>query len=99
MYKKTVLNIAYIITVIIVFFLVFIAIYTNFDKFCSKKIIKYTQISIEDGTKIDDLVSKYTTEEDKEDFIRQIKKVNKLNDNDAEYIAKKSLIIPVIKSQ
>jgi hypothetical protein len=98
MYKKTALNIAYIITVIIVFFLVFIAIYTNLDKFCSRQTIKYTQISIEDGTKIDDLVLKYATEEDKEDFIRQIKKVNKLNDN-AEYIAKKSLIIPVIKSQ
>lgn len=97
MYKKAAINIAYIITMIIVFILVFIAIYTNLDKFLPKQTIRYTQINIENGIRFDDLVSKYATQENKEAFITEVKKVNQLDN--AKYISKKSLIIPIIKSE
>jgi hypothetical protein len=97
MYKIKAINAAYIITIIIVFSLVIIAVFTNLDKFLSKETIKYTQINIENGIMIDDLISKYSTQENKENFIAEFKKINKLDNSD--YIDKKSLIIPVIKSE
>jgi hypothetical protein len=97
MYKIKAINVAYIITVIIVFSLVITAVFTNLDKFLSKETIKYTQINIENGIMIDDLISKYSTQENKETFIAEVKKINKLDD--VEYIDKKSLIIPVIKPE
>ena len=97
MYKIKAINAAYIITIIIVFSLVIIAVFTNLDKFLSKETIKYTQINIENGIMIDDLISKYSTQENKENFIAEVKKINKLDNSD--YIDKKSLIIPVVKSE
>ena len=97
MYKIKAIKIAYTITVIIVFSLVTIAVFTNLDKFLSKETIKYTQINIENGIMVDDLISKYSTQENKETFIAEVKKINNLND--VEYIDKKSLIIPVIKPE
>jgi len=90
-------KIAYTITVIIVFSLVLTAIYTNLDKFMSKETIKYTQINIESGIMIDDLISKYSNQENSATFLAEVKKINKLDD--MEYINKKSLIIPIINSQ
>ncbi len=97
MYKIKAINAAYIITVIIVFILVAAAVLTNLDKFLSKETIKYTQISIEKGIMLDDLTLKYATKENKETFIAEVKRINKLNDAE-EYIDKTSLIIPVITS-
>lgn len=78
MYKIKAINIAYIIMIIIVFSLVVTAVLTNLDKFLSKETIKYTQINIESGIKVDDLISKYSTQENKENFIAEVKK-NKQN--------------------
>jgi hypothetical protein len=94
--KIKIIKIAYTITVIIVFSLVATAVFTNLDKFLSKETVKYMQINIESGTMIDDLISRYSNQENKEIFIAEVKKINKLNDG--EYINKKSLIIPIIKS-
>ena len=73
------------------------AVFTNLDKFLPKETIKYTQINIESGIMIDDLISKYSNQVNRETFLAQVKKINKLNDG--EYINKKSLIIPIIESQ
>lgn len=97
MYKIKAINIAYIIMIIIVFSLVVTAILTNLDKFLSKETIKYTQINIEKGIRVDDLISKYSTQENKENFIAEVKKINKIDN--LENIDKKSLIIPVIKHE
>lgn len=97
MYKIKAINIVYIIMVIIVFSLVVTAVLTNLDKFLSKETIKYTQINIEKGIMIDDLISKYSTQENKENFIAEVKKINKIDN--LEHIDKKSLIIPVIKPE
>ncbi|MHB1347089.1 MAG: hypothetical protein ACYCXK_06310, partial [Candidatus Humimicrobiaceae bacterium] len=87
MYKIKAIKAAYIITVILVFILVAAAVLTNLDKFLSKETKKYTQISIERGIKIDDLISKYSTQENKYSFIAEVKKINKLDD--AGFINKK----------
>jgi hypothetical protein len=97
MRKIKVMNIAYIITVVIVFSLVMTAVLTNLDKFLSKETIKYTQVNIENGIMIDDLITEYSTLENKATFIAEVKKINKLDD--VEHINKKSLIIPLIKSE
>ncbi|MHB1442584.1 MAG: hypothetical protein ACYCXO_07510 [Candidatus Humimicrobiaceae bacterium] len=97
MYKIKAINIAYIIMVIIVFILVMTAVLTNLDKFLSKETIKYTQINIENGIRVDDLISKYSTQENKENFIAEVKKINKIENLD--HIDKKSLIIPVTKPE
>jgi hypothetical protein len=97
MSKTIAIKIAYTLTVIIVFSLVVTAVFTNLDKFLSKETIKYIQVNTESGIMIDDLISKYSNQEDKETFIAEVKKINKLNDGD--YINKKSLIIPVIESK
>ena len=97
MYKKAVKNTAYIITTIIVFILVFVAICTNLDKFLPQETIKYIQINLENSMSFNDIISKYTTTENRESFIAEVKKVNKLDD--VEYINKKSLIIPIKESE
>lgn len=96
MYKIKAIKAAYIITVILVFILVAAAVLTNLDKFLSKETIKYTQINIESGIKIDDLISKYSTQENKYSFIAEVKKINNLDD--VGFINKKCLIIPVLMS-
>ncbi|MCE5330338.1 hypothetical protein LLG07_08430 [bacterium] len=93
MYKKAAKNISYIITMIIVFILVFVAIYFNLNKFLPSTTIKYTQINIENGTSFNDILSEYTSIENREAFIAEVKKINKLDD--IESIERKSLIIPV----
>jgi len=95
MYKIKVKKIAYILTVVIVFILVATAVITNLDKFLSKETVKYMQISIESGIMVDDLISMYSSQENKYAFIAEVKKINKLDNSD--YIDKKSIIIPVIK--
>jgi hypothetical protein len=97
MNKIKAIKIIYTITVIVVFSLVITAIFTNLDKFLSKETIKYTQINIENGTMMDDLISKYSTQESREAFISEVKKINKLDNGN--YINKSSLIIPVLKSE
>lgn len=97
MNKIKAMKIVYTLTVIIVFSLVITAVFTNLDKFLSKETIKYTQINVESGIMIDDLISKYSNQENKETFIAEVKKINKLDN--LERIDKKSLIIPVIKSE
>jgi len=93
MYKKAAKNTAYVITTIIVFILVFVAICTNLDKFLPQETIKYIQINIENGISFNDVISKYSSDENREAFIAEVKKVNKLDDNS--YIDKKSLMIPI----
>ena len=97
MNKIKAVKIAYTMTVIIVFSLVAVAVFTNLGKFMSKETIKYTQINIENGIMIDDLITKYSNLEDRETFIAEVKKINKLSDE--KYINQKSLIIPIIKSE
>ena len=97
MNKIKAMKVAYTLTVIVVFCLVATAVFTNLDKFLSKETIKYTQINIENGIVIDDLISKYSNLENRETFIAEVKKINKLDN--LERINKKSLIIPVIKSE
>lgn len=97
MYKIKAIKVAYIMTVIVVFILVTTAVLTNLDKFLSKETIKYTQVNIEKGIMIDDLASEYSTQENKETFIAEVKKINKLDN--VECIDKTLLIIPVLKSQ
>ncbi|MCL4386245.1 MAG: hypothetical protein M1326_08035 [Cyanobacteria bacterium] len=97
MYKKAAINITYIVTMIIVFILVFVAIYTNFDKFLPKHIEKYTEVNIENGMNFDEIISKYATIKNREAFIAEVKRVNKLEN--IEYTDKKSIIIPIIESE
>lgn len=97
MYNKTAINIVYIITMIVVFILVITAIYTNLDKFLPWHIEKYTQINVENGINIDEIISKYSTIKDKAAFIAEVKRVNKLES--LENLNKKSIIIPVIESE
>ncbi|MDD5658703.1 MAG: hypothetical protein PHR39_01650 [Actinomycetota bacterium] len=93
MYKRATKNILHLILMIIVFILVIIAIYANIDKFLSKETIKYIQINIENGINFNDIITQYTTYENKEDFISEVKRINKLDN--IEDINKSSLMIPI----
>lgn len=93
MYKKATKNVLHLILMIIVFILVIIAIYANIDKFLSKETIKYIQINVENDINFNDIMTQYAAYENKEDFISEVKRINKLDN--IEDINKSSLMIPI----
>jgi len=84
-----------IILTIIVGLLVIYALYSNKNRFYNPEVVKYSQITIDETTNLDEIISEYSKGENKEKFISEIKKVNNLNNLDDESIYGKTLYIPL----
>jgi len=84
-----------IILAVIVSLLVIYALYSNKNRFYNPEVVKYSQVTIDEKTNLDKIISEYSKGENKEKFISEIKKVNNLNNLDDESIYGKTLYIPL----
>ncbi|MBM3706727.1 MAG: hypothetical protein FJW69_00070 [Actinobacteria bacterium] len=84
-----------IILLLIVSLLVICALYSNKNRFYNPEVIKYSQVTIDETTNLDEIISEYSKGENKEKFISEIKKVNNLSNLNDEFIYGKTLYIPL----
>ena len=85
-----------IILALFVSILVIYALYSNRSRFYGTEIVRYSQITIDEKTDIDKIISSYTGDNSKEKIISEIKKVNNLPDLNNESIYRKTIYIPVV---
>jgi len=91
-YKKIFLY----ILIIIVSFLVITAFYYNRYKFSGITTTRYTRVSLEHETNIEELAEKYSNTITKSRFVSEIKRINEIDSSD--YIPGNStIIIPIIE--
>lgn len=82
--------------IIIVVFLVITAFYYNRYKFNGTITTRYTKVSLEYETNLNELANKYSDNETKEKFVSEIKRINNIDSSD--YIPGNStIIIPIIE--
>ena len=86
-----------IILSVIVSLLVIYAFYSNKNRFFNPEIIKYSQVTIDETTNLDEIIAEHSKYENKEKFISEIKKVNNLSNLNNESIYGKTLYIPITK--
>ena len=85
-----------IILIIAVSILVLVAFYSSRHKFGGVDTIRYMKINLSGATNVQELAEKYSDSETKEIFVSELKKVNEISSSD--YIDKKTVFIPVLKS-
>jgi cell division protein FtsL len=78
--------------------LVIYAIYSNKYRFYSTDTVKYSRITIDETTDLDDIISKYSGSENKDKFINAIKKVNNIAKLDNESVYGKTIFIPLVEN-
>ena len=86
----------FIILVIAVSILVFLAFYSSRDKFGGIDTMKYMKISLNSVTSVYELAEKYSDSNTKEKFVTELKKVNDISTSN--FIDKKTVLIPVFRS-
>lgn len=85
-----------ILLALIVSLLVIYAIYTNRSMFYGTEIVGYSQVTIDEKTDMDKIISACAGDSSKEKIISEIKKVNNLTDLNNESVYGKTIYIPVI---
>ncbi|MDD3520002.1 MAG: hypothetical protein PHU65_02030 [Actinomycetota bacterium] len=87
----------YLITLIVVFSLVAIAILTNTSKFTGKNnILRYETVIFESKHQLEEVIYKNHSIDNRFDFLAEVKKINKIGEEDN--FLGKAIIIPVIAS-
>ncbi len=87
----------YVITLIIVFSLVAVAILTNSSRFTGKKnILRYETVVFENNHQLKEVIYKNYSIDSRFDFLAEVKKINDISEDDN--FLGKPLIIPVIAS-
>jgi hypothetical protein len=87
-----------IILAIIVSFLVIIAVYTNKSRFYNSETLKYSTVTIDDTTDINDIIDNYSSHNNRDKLISEIKKVNDLSCLSDEEVYGKTIYIPLINN-
>ena len=76
--------------------LVVFALYSNKSRFFSSSTtVKYSSITIDENTDINDIISEYSSKNGRDKLISQIKEVNNLSSLSDESVYGKTLYIPV----
>jgi hypothetical protein len=83
---------------LIVSFLVIYALYSNRSRFYSTEIVRYTQVTVDEKTDIEQIISACAGDNNKAKIISEIKKVNNLADLNNESVYGKTIYIPVIEN-
>ena len=87
-----------LLMVITVAILVIYALYSNKSRFYDSETIRYSSVTIDEKTDIDDIISEYSGETNKDKFISAIKKVNNITDIENETIYGRTIYIPLIEN-
>lgn len=87
----------YVITLIIVFSLVAVAILANSSKFTGKKnILRYETVVFENNYQLKETICRNYNIDSRFDFLAEVKKINDISEDDS--FLGKPLIIPIIAS-
>ena len=89
-------KIGVIILALMVSFLVIYAIYSNRTRFYSAQIVRYTQVTVDEKTDMEKIISACAGDSSKEKIISEIKKVNNLRDLSNESVYGKTIYIPIV---
>jgi hypothetical protein len=89
-------RIGIMLLVLMVSLLVIYALYSNRSRFYSAEIIRYNQVTIDEKTDMEKIISACAGDNSKAKIINEIKKVNNLSDLNNESIYGKTIYIPVI---
>ncbi len=88
-----------ILLTLLVSFLVIYALYSNRTRFYSTEIVRYSQVTVDEKTDIEKIISSCAGTGSKEKIISEIKKVNNLTELNNESVYGKTIYIPVIENQ
>ncbi|GEM_PF-2341672 len=96
-----ILKIFYKIFTIIIFIfvsaLVIIAIYSNKEKFYdNNKPVKYKLVIVDKNKDINNIISSYIKEDNKDKIISEIKRINNIKDLNSDCENKKEVFIPIL---
>jgi hypothetical protein len=87
-----------ILLALIVSILVIYAIYSNRSMFYGTEIVRYSQVTIDEKTDMEKIISNFAGHSSKDKIISEIKKVNNLADLNNESVYGKTIYIPVIEN-
>jgi len=87
-----------VILTVIVGLLVIYALYSNKSRFYSSETIKYSKITIDENTDINEVISEFSEKNNEEKIISEIKKVNNSSNLNNESVYGKTLFIPIIEN-
>jgi hypothetical protein len=88
-------RIGVVVLALMVSFLVIYAIYSNRSRFYSTEIVRYTQVTVDEKTDMEKIISSCAGDNSKEKIISEIKKVNNLADLSNESVYGKTIYIPI----
>jgi hypothetical protein len=91
-------KVSIVILTVIIAMLVIYALYANKSGFYNPETVKYSQVTIDETSDINDIISEYSDKNNKDKFISEVKKVNNLSSLSNESVYGKTLYIPVIKN-
>ncbi len=88
----------YVITLVIVFSLVVIAVLANSSKFTGKKnILRYETVVFENNHQLKETICRNYKIDSRFDFLAEVKRINDISEDDDGFLGK-PLIIPIIAS-
>jgi hypothetical protein len=87
-----------ILLALIVSLLVIYAVYSNRSRFYDSEIVRYSQVTIDEKTDMEKIISTFAGGSSKEKLISEIKKVNNLADLNNESVYGKTIYIPIIEN-
>ncbi len=93
---KKIKKLGMILLALIVSLLVIYAIYSNRSRFYGGEIVRYSQVTINEKTDMEKIISTFAGESSKEKIISEIKKVNNLADLSDKSVYGKTIYIPII---
>jgi hypothetical protein len=85
-----------ILLALIVSILVIYAVYSNRSTFYGAEIVRYNQVTVDEKTDMEKIISAYAGDSSKEKIISEIKKVNNLTDLSDESVYGKTIYIPIV---
>ena len=92
----TLKKITFTVLLIAVIVLIITAICTNLDRFKSTDTVRYTKVSIENKSNLENIMRKYSDPLTKDKFINELKRVNDLDS--IENIENKVILVPILKT-
>lgn len=89
-------KIVVVLLALFVSLLVIYAIYSSRSRFYNTEIVRYTQVTVDEKTDMEKIISACAGDSSKEKIISEIKKVNNLTDLSNESVYGKTIYIPII---
>lgn len=91
-------KISIMVLLVMVSLLVVYSIYANRSRFFEDETIRYSKVTIDANTAIEDIIDKYSSDEDKGRFISEVKKINNLKILTNDTVYGMTILVPVVEN-